>query len=850
MDRVELLNFIRASFNDDELRELCFTLKINYEDLSGENRSATARELVAYCERHDRLAELESTAQKLENEYMSGQRIRPAAGTKSANISGGVNTSGGVNISGGTTNIYGDVTGRDKLTSGAAATTPTLRATPPAPPAHFTGREADLDRFTRLLTSGQHVAITALHGMGGIGKTSLALKLAEQIGRAESETRPYFPGGVLWWSLGPNPDVITALDVWARHADPRADLTALPTAEARAEIVRPMLANLGKLCVIIDDVWDADSFNVLRSAVPAGCSLLMTTRDADLAKSLRCRVERIDALSDDEAVALLEKLLGPLNEHADAACDIAHLTDGLPLALELIAGLADSPADLPSLAQRLKDKSPVEVLKRGTTREQSIEMCFTLSYDHLDADLRQRFYALGVFALAPFDRDAIAAVWAEDGEVVDQSISQLVRRSLLSRVILSRETAKNPDATDETLRSAPTAHAQRDTFAEYTQHALLHDYALKLLKAETKPSPGAARPPSPSEGEAARQRVGEGTYAARHADYYRRFAETQDWREIEHTFDQIEHGWQWVQANATDQILDYVFAVQRFLDTRGRKLELLNWYQIGLAQARTIKDRENEGTLLNNLGSVYDDLGQKDKALDFYQHALGIRREVGDRSGEGATLNNLGRVYDALGQKDKALDFYQQALGVRREVGDRSGEGTTLNNLGLVYYALGQKDKALDFYQQALGICREVGDRSGEGTTLNNLGRVYNTLGQPDTALDYYGQALAIHREVGNRPMEGTTLNNLGSVYDALGEADKALDYLQQALAIQREVGNRWMESVTLFNIGMVLDAMGRTAEAISYLEQNVALDEAIGHPDLESDRAELERVRKKLDKT
>jgi hypothetical protein len=141
---------------------------------------------------------------------------------------------------------------------------PFRHATPPAPPAHFTGREEDLANLMRLLTSGENVAITALHGMGGIGKTSLALKLAEQLNqddpaqrseRSEGvEGRPYFPGGVLWWSLGPHPDVFTALDVWARHADPRADLSALPTAEARAEIVRSMLARLDKLCVMIDDV--------------------------------------------------------------------------------------------------------------------------------------------------------------------------------------------------------------------------------------------------------------------------------------------------------------------------------------------------------------------------------------------------------------------------------------------------------------------------------------------------------------------------------------------------------------------------------------------------------------------
>jgi tetratricopeptide (TPR) repeat protein len=89
-----------------------------------------------------------------------------------------------------------------------------------------------------------------------------------------------------------------------------------------------------------------------------------------------------------------------------------------------------------------------------------------------------------------------------------------------------------------------------------------------------------------------------------------------------------------------------------------------------------------------------------------------------------------------------------------------------------------------------------------------------------------------------------TTLNNIGGVYDALGEKQQALAYYEQALPLFRQVGDRWGESITQYNVAMVYQSLGRLDEAEAQLIAVVALDEAIGHPDLESDRAALEKVR------
>ena len=78
----------------------------------------------------------------------------------------------------------------------------------------------------------------------------------------------------------------------------------------------------------------------------------------------------------------------------------------------------------------------------------------------------------------------------------------------------------------------------------------------------------------------------------------------------------------------------------------------------------------------------------------------------------------------------------------------------------------------------------------------------------------------------------------------ARGDYATALRYLEQSLKISQAIGDRSGESVTCFNIGMIYRQFGDLDQAIEYVARTVALDEAIGHPDLESDRAMLERLR------
>jgi len=78
-------------------------------------------------------------------------------------------------------------------------------------------------------------------------------------------------------------------------------------------------------------------------------------------------------------------------------------------------------------------------------------------------------------------------------------------------------------------------------------------------------------------------------------------------------------------------------------------------------------------------------LGEYAKTLNYYQQSLAIDKQLENKAGEGTTLNNIGEVYNNLGEYSKALDYYQQSLDIHKQVGDKAGEGTILNNIGGVY---------------------------------------------------------------------------------------------------------------------------------------------------------------------
>jgi tetratricopeptide (TPR) repeat protein len=672
----------------------------------------------------------------------------------------------------------------------------------PAPPRDFTGREEELAKLLEAVEQGG-VTISGLRGLGGVGKTALALVLAEQL-------TPCYPDAQFYLDLkGTSKEPLSSAEAMA-HVVHAYHPEARPENEAELRALYCSVLHDQRALLLMDNAVGAAQVATL--VPPASCLLLVTSRQHFTLPGLHAL--NLDALPLEDARDLLLAIAPrlaqapPLPELGEplpprfreasrgpevrAADEIARLCGCLPLALRL-AGSA--------LAER-EDLSVADYLRRLADAQERlalIDASLSLSYDLLGTERQRLWRTLAVFP-ATFDRAAAAAVWGLEQDPAQDALSELVAYSLVEW--------------DEAA-------------ARYRLHDLARLYAdARLDEAERA------------------------TGQRNHAMYYEAVARAADELYLQGgqallllrglgLFDcewvNIQAGQEWAAAHAGDdeavaQLCSaYPGAGLYCLDLRQHPRERIRWLEAALAAARWLKDRAAEGAHLGNLGLAYANLGETRRAIEYHEQALAIDREIGDRRGEGADLGSLGLAYADLGETRRAIEFYEQDLAIAREIGDRRGEGSVLNNLGLAYTALGETRRAIEYHEHALAVFSEIGDRRGEGAVLGNLGLAYADLGETRRAIEYHEQALAIAREISDRRGEGQTLGNLGSAYADLGETRRAIEYHEQALAITRELGDRQGEGAVLGNLGLAYADLGEARRAIEFCERQLVITRKIG---------------------
>jgi len=589
-----------------------------------------------------------------------------------------------------------------------------------SPPRNFIGREEIIAKILAGFSQGW--TAIGLSGVGGLGKTALAYKLAELL-------RDSYKGGQLMVNFqGTAANPLTPSQAMSKLLHYYYPQASLPENLEELQSLYFSTLHAKNVLLLMDNVHDDQQIRPLLPA-PATCGMIITSR-RQLENPEIIPID-LEVLKEEDAVKLLFKTARPhatavLTEEGPLWKEIAKMCGYLPVALQAAGSyLARTPGSSPKkYIKELQDESKrlKAIGKMGV--EEDVLTKFSLSYSRLDPETAIVFRRLSVFP-ADFFSQAEETVCQDEGH---EHLIELVHWSLAEY--------QKSDGEDE---------------GRYHLHDLVRLFASEKL--------------SEVEGEAARNEARE-----RHAEHFRdvfSFA-TELYKNGNvlsglNSFDlermNIESAWAWAKenlsrSNAAASICNSFLNWPYLLELRQHPRDRISWLETALAASRRLNDRSMEGVHLGNLGLAYADLSDARKAIEYYEQSLAILREIGDRRGEGYALGNLGNAYAALGDACKAIEYCEQALAIAHEIEDRRSEGNALGNLGLAYAALGDARKAIDYYEQALAIDREIGDRRGEALTSWNLGLAYEKSGDLKRAAEMMQICVDYEREIGHPDSE------------------------------------------------------------------------------------------------
>jgi predicted ATPase/transcriptional regulator with XRE-family HTH domain/Tfp pilus assembly protein PilF len=732
------------------------------------------------------------------------------------------------------------------------------------------GRVEEVQMVERLLSS-KEVRLLTLTGPPGIGKTRLALQVAQDV-----MVTDHFRDGVFFVGLASTfePDLVPAT---IAHALDMHDTSS-----------ESLLINLQHKQVLLL----LDNFEQVLDASPVvlellgGCpnlKVMTTSREAlyiygeqqfhvpPLTTADPAHLPPIETLPTYPAISLFMERARAVKpdfdlteENAGAVAAICARLDGLPLAIELAATHIKM---LSAQEMQARLDSRLLLLTGGPrnlpTRQRTLRAAIDWSYNLLNGAEQILFARLGVFVGGCTFSAAEAVCNAEHDLAFDV---QEGIESLLDKNLLKREEGVGGES-------------------RFTMLEMVRDYSVERLHLSKN----------------------EQTLESEHALYLMRLAEEaelflmntkqHEWfNRLEDEHDNIRAALRWVATNVESTLISQstdaeawvqpkpgiphpieiglriAGAIWRFWQVRGylsegreklqgllsqaallpqlcskeakaralngagtlayrqgNHLAALSLLEDALALGNEVADKKSIALSLTGLGSVATEQGDYPAARSFHEQSLTLRRELGDKNGIANSLNNLGVLAFYQGDYPAAGSLYEQSLALRRELGDKNGIANSLNNLGLVASETGDYPSARSMHEQSLALMRELGDTWGVAYSISNLGTLAYSQGDYSAARSLFLEGLALGRELENKRAIAISLNNLGNVTYMQEDYPAAHSLYVESLQMRRELGDNWGMALSLAGLGAVAVESGQAQRGARQLGASDALHEAIG---------------------
>jgi len=648
----------------------------------------------------------------------------------------------------------------------------------------FVGRQPEIARCLDALAPEERGWGITIDGIGGMGKTTLALEVANRARQqapfdaylfASAKTTWLSPDGVRQETLA-----LSSLDAFCREFARllgETDVARISDATARRRALLEALR--GRRALLIWDnletltTEERDQIAEFLRKLPAPNKAIITSRRRTGESALTLR---LDKLSLSDATALMhqigqrqprvaQELHQAGTEGQQALYDAV---GGNPLALDWTLGLiAQKGYSFTTALTRLQD---------GARSSDLYRFLFADAVDGLETIDRALLSALSVF-LSPATIPALSDVTHQPATTVRSSLERLVTLSLVN------------DLTED----------------RYSLHPLTRTYITAALRGPISSSPASpgSHPSTPSSQlDAAAQR--------RALRYWLDYAQKYGGRsENYQTFDRLEAEWPtlenaarslWEQSGLPDALQDreaaqllihLQIALRTFLDFRGYWDEYLRLSQWRYQAGQSLEQWGDAGWAAHAVAWVHYLRGETDRAATWADRCAAMMERGGGQRDRAVATQRQGLVAEQRRDWAGAEQQYQKSLTAYRDLGLEEDETNALNNLGNVARQQGQYDRAEDCYQQALAIAEKIGNQEIQPAFCGNLGLLALARDRPQVARPWFERELALAQAVGRQDEIARAQSGLAEVLEAEGRHAAALPLAQQALQIRQRLRDR-----------------------------------------------------------
>ncbi|MFI5766177.1 BTAD domain-containing putative transcriptional regulator [Streptomyces sp. NPDC051563] len=669
----------------------------------------------------------------------------------------------------------------------------------PATVSDFTGRSSFVRDLGAILSGaeGQVMAVSALAGIGGVGKTTLAVHVAHA-------ARPHFPDGQLYVDLQ---------GTEARPAEPEAVLgsflRALGTPDAsipdspaeRAALYRSTLDGR-RVLVLLDNARDAAQVRPLLPGT-AGCAALVTSR-VRMAGLAGAHLVDLDVMSPDEALQLFTRIVGAERVGAErqAALDVVGACGFLPLAIRIAASrlAARRTWTVSVLAAKLADeRRRLDELQAG---DLAVKATFELGYGQLEPAQQRAFRLLGLPDGPDISLAAAAAVLDRPEHDTEDLLEALVDCSLLESAAPGRYRFH------DLVRLYARACAERDEQPPSAREAAL-DRLLDFYLATAAEVYGLERPGDRLVAHLSATRYPGLVFTEPHAAQDWLYAEADPLLACVRQAAVRTTG----RADVLRRAVDLLWAAKDLAESGANSKQYESAAQSLCEAAHAAKDPHAEGRARTTLTNTHLIAGRFTEADDEARQATVLARAAGDPLPSCWAPNDRGIIALYEGRHQDGERYLLEAIANFRADANYVGEASALCNLSRIHVALGRLSSAIDLAQQGIAIY----DRMGLTLRLANgryaLGIALTQAGQTTEALVQLTAALALFHDNRQPLWEGITHFRLAEVHLLAGRATLAAAHAEQAVAL-RVMGGEWRRACVLMVLGRALRRLGQRDRA------------------------------------